>query len=67
VKAFCDYHKVTPKRLESDGRLVLLKTMVADNEKDKVSIEDWAKTLECFGPMDGLNIFDNISALFAKE
>jgi len=67
VKAFCDYHKTTAKRLETDGRLILLKTMVADNEKEKVTIEEWAKMLECFGPMEGLNIFDNIANLFAKE
>jgi len=67
VKAFCDYHKVTIKKLETDNKLILLKTMLADNEKEKVTIEEWAKTLECFGPMNGLNILDNMAALFAKE
>ena len=68
IRAFTEYHKTSVKRLEADGRFMLLKTAVnADNDEEKVTIEEWAKTLECFGPMNGLNILDNIAALFAKE
>src|SRR5688572_4580369 len=67
LSAFCDYHKITAKKLEGEGKLLMMKAMLADNEEEKVKIEEWAKILECFGPMNGLRFLDNMAALLSKE
>eukprot|EP01087_Luapelamoeba_hula_P021520 TRINITY_DN7544_c0_g1_i1.p1 TRINITY_DN7544_c0_g1~~TRINITY_DN7544_c0_g1_i1.p1 ORF type:complete len:591 (-),score=120.13 TRINITY_DN7544_c0_g1_i1:88-1860(-) len=64
-KVFAEHTRLMP----SDGpKMALLKSILADNEKSKLTIDNWARALECFGPLETPGAFlDTIAATFAKE
>eukprot|EP01089_Gocevia_fonbrunei_P007802 TRINITY_DN1909_c0_g3_i1.p1 TRINITY_DN1909_c0_g3~~TRINITY_DN1909_c0_g3_i1.p1 ORF type:complete len:524 (+),score=95.03 TRINITY_DN1909_c0_g3_i1:65-1636(+) len=60
-KAFFDYFHIT-RGPDTNGetKMVILKTLLAENEEGVVAIEDFANLIECFGPLKGVEFIDSI-------
>ncbi|KAL6077604.1 protein kinase [Balamuthia mandrillaris] len=67
-KAYYKYFNLSPKIVDTKGetKIQCLKILIADNETETVTIENFARALECFGPMENLAWLDKLGEILSK-
>eukprot|EP00010_Vexillifera_abyssalis_P008880 CAMPEP_0201544270 /NCGR_PEP_ID=MMETSP0173_2-20130828/869_1 /ASSEMBLY_ACC=CAM_ASM_000268 /TAXON_ID=218659 /ORGANISM="Vexillifera sp., Strain DIVA3 564/2" /LENGTH=537 /DNA_ID=CAMNT_0047952329 /DNA_START=58 /DNA_END=1668 /DNA_ORIENTATION=+ len=67
VISFCSYWNEKLPRDPDNIRFKCLHALLADNEKQLVTIEAFGRMLEWFGPMKGIKILEAIESLLKKS